>query len=64
VDGDNAQNTRKDATISLMNGDTVVDTKTIQSTATGDALKFQFHGLDKYDATGAVIAYTLSEACG
>jgi hypothetical protein len=25
-----------------MNGDTVVGTKTIQSTATGDALKFSF----------------------
>ena len=61
VDGDNAQNTRQDAVIHLMNGDKSVDTKPIQKADTGDALKFSFTDLDKFDASGAVIAYTLTE---
>jgi hypothetical protein len=68
VDGGNAQNTRGDAVISPdeRHEGNLVGTRTLSvQPPPADALKFQLHRtFDKYDESGAAIAYTLSGGRG
>ncbi len=61
-DDNNNQDGKRPAsiTVNLLKNGTKVDSKTVTSDASGD-WKYSFDGLDKYDATGTEITYTVSE---
>ena len=61
-DDNNNQDGKRPAsiTVNLLKNGTKVDSKTVTPDVSGD-WKYSFSGLDKYDATGTEITYTVSE---